>query len=90
MKRPNQFELAHAAEVCMRLADYIEENNLSTEYDLYLLGGAANTIDEFIENEELTFFEEIPNGNRKTKKTTAPTPDSKTDINDYHYDPDRH
>lgn len=79
MKSPNQFELAHAAEVCRRLVKYSADHCQLFVLDLHLLRGAADTIDEFIENEKLTFFKEIPNGNTETKKTSTPTPDSEAD-----------
>lgn len=81
MKPPNQFELAHAAEVLRRLEKHIDTSFRYGNhfYDLYLLSGAADTIDSFIENENLTFFKEIPDGNTEIKKTSTPTPNRETD-----------
>jgi len=86
MKPPNQFELAYAADVLRRLEEYIGVHQGIHKYDLYLLSGAADTIDEFIENEKLCFFKEIPNGNTETEKT-SPGPDSETDFNSSEYIP---
>lgn len=84
MKSPNQFELAHAAETLWRLERYICKYQPHNEYDPFLLSGAANTIDSFIENKELTFFERIPDGNQKTKtnKSTI-TPSGESEKGSY-------
>lgn len=60
MKAPNSSELVYAENILRRLANYIEQADLETEYDLYLLSGAADTIDSFIRNENI---KEIPNNN---------------------------
>lgn len=71
MKRPNNSELTNTIQILQKLRDYILNTNLNSIYDLYLLDGAANTIEHFMETENDN--KETPKTKNKSKETTTDT-----------------
>lgn len=82
-KPPNSFELINTIRILQKLRDYISDADLNGIYDLYLLDGATNTVEHFMETE---------NDNTKTPKTKSRAKETTTDTDygpsDYPYDYD--
>lgn len=55
MQKPNSFGLVYAVEVLRELAKYIEGQE--DFYDLYLLTGAADTIEQYMDDNNITLLE---------------------------------
>lgn len=71
MKPPDNSELTNAVQILQKLRDYILNANLDSAYDLYLLDGAANTVEHFTETENDN--KKTPKTKNKTKETTTNT-----------------
>ena len=70
-KPPNSFELINTIRILQKLRDYISDADLNGIYDLYLLDGATNTVEHFMETENDNKV--TPKTKSTTKETTTPT-----------------
>lgn len=75
----NNFALALSADTLRQFAEYIWDEDLLFEYDPHLLTGAADTVDQYLEDNNIVLLEKQDEKSKKeTKSATDAHTDSKT------------